>query len=234
MALMPLPLIALLLIFTVPVSPELRAEDWSSKLSAMLAVPNGPHVDLKNGIVALPVEVSNLEGGLEFLASHGKAKDYESIFTSTVKGSMLHFALTSAGFEPSSFDPEEKDFATRINQLKEKGTRLQLRYLPEGGDTPVPVENMLKWSDESDVEAGTWFFAGSYHEQREDKNFYAADLSLCLVGTYPTLNMPVGSLHPVGNPYGDKERYWMPNRKNLPTLGSRGWLIFTRLPTPAP
>ncbi len=199
-----------------------------------IELPGGASVNAARRTVALPVEVVNLSGGLEFLLTLGKTKDYEAVLSTTVAGTLLHFALRSAGMEAAEVSPDA-NFEEKLKAQLEKGTRVEIAVQFAGDDKPRPLQQLLLWSDKSPLEKAEWYFAGSYFKNEEGANVYAADRSLCLIASYPTPEMVIGPTFAVDNPYKDgSKRYLIPNTQALPPVGTQGRLFIQAKAVAAP
>lgn len=188
----------------------------------------GPSIDLDNKIVAVPVELVNLKGGLEFVLCHGNTKAYESLLATTVKGEMIHFAMLSAGFDASSFSGNtELDLDKQLAEQAKTGSRLEISVLFDGAKETSPLSSLLLWGSGNALKENRWFFAGSFLRLLDDgSKSYAANETLCIIASYPALSMVIGPGFPVENPYDpDASSFLMPNQAALPSLGARGTLF---------
>lgn len=195
----------------------------------MVQLEEGLYVVTGGNTVALDVDFYPAVDGLEFIASRGWGKDHETLVATSVSGTMIHFAMMTAGFEPSSFQWSTEASTEDLMQEQSKGgSRLKL-MLSTDSNPPLPIHEYLAWSNGDEVEASTWFFAGSYFAGREGNQFYAADRSLNIVAAYPALDMIMGPVFKVANPYraGGTDRYLKQDMRRFPPEGVGGtlWIL---------
>ena len=185
---------------------------------ALIKLPGNIRLDMENKKVLIPIELVNLSGALEFILSTGKAKDYESLLSTAIKGHDLHFALTSLGF------------MARVDVEKDADKNsMDLALFVQFSDTKEirPLTDMLIWSNKKKVTDNHFIFQGSYFRPVNGRNVYEADTSLNLVAAMLSDDMVVGPAFKVGNPYeaeGDAPAL-LPKAEALPKLGTKGDLI---------
>ena len=119
---------------------ESSKENWIN-LSANI------QIDIDRQIVKVPVEVINHSGGLEFIITIGKVKDYESVFGVDCLAKELHLAMVTVGFETQGFidlkseQPKEPEQMLALNVEINQDLKPIFHYLNWNGDKPIQDMN---------------------------------------------------------------------------------------------
>lgn len=190
---------------------------WAAP-SDMISLPGDLKLYLDSKKISMPIELVNTSDGLEFILSSGKAKDYESMFSTKIKGRDLHFALVSVGFIPK-VDLKESDDVGLV------GLSLFIQF--KGEKKMMPINHYLQWSDGESLKKNQFLFQGSYFRKVNGKKIYEANVSLNLIAAFPSADMVIGPNFKVGNPYENdsKIKPLQPKKSSLPELGTKGELI---------
>lgn len=194
-------------------APKAQA-DWISLSSNI-------QIDIDQQMVKLPLEVINHSGGLEFIITIGKVKDYESVFGVECAAKEIHLAMATVGFEPQGYlDLKSPDY---------QAPKTQLDLLVEIEGKKNKLSHYIAWNGDKPIQDMGFYFCGSFFQKMGEKNHYAADLGLSIVAAYPSKEMLIGPLVSVANPYQEEEgAYLIPHKNVLPPIGTRGWLFIQK------
>ena len=208
-------------ILLVSVGHVLRGEGATTEdRSPWITLPSGIEVNSRDHILKFPIEVVNDNGGLEFLLSIGKDKDYESLFSCAFKAQDLHLALLMIGACPQG--------NILLPPLPE--SRLNMNVIFE--EMSYPIESWLSWSNGEPVKDLGLYFHGSEFALSNKKKVYLADETLNVIGAWASSEMVIGPSIKVGNPYvEDTTPYLHPIAKLPHSKGSKGTMSIT-LATP--
>lgn len=180
------------------------------------------------------------EGILEFVVCRPGTFEHEAIFTTEAKPELVHAALLLCGLKPTPqlaglnelwWDKALKQEDSRVKievEWEEKGTikRVNLTSMlrnrgetEQGGDKAAEVE--VK---------DAWVFAGSFLQAdgESGERFYAANSSGILVGIWPDPSTVIQYGVANGNPYEGKGFGMEINVKNVPKVGTKVNLVFSR------
>ena len=186
--------------------------------SPWISIPSGIEINSRDQMLRFPIEVVNDNGGLEFLLSIGKDKDYESLFGCSFKAQDLHLAMLMIGACPQGNIelPPSADSRVKISVIMAEQT--------------YPLESWLSWSTDEPVKDLGLYFHGSGFATSSTKKVYLADQSLNVVGAWASDDMVLGPAIKVGNPYvEDGTPYLRPCAKMPHPKGTKGSMLIALL-----
>lgn len=205
----------------------------------------GVTVDRRTHEVRIEAAVCLDSGILEYVVCHPGTFEHEAIFTTEVKPELLHAALLLARLKPT---PQRAGLTDLWwgKAMKQKNSRvkIEVEWEREGEPKRVNLTSMLRdreGSEGGDKETSAtaqrqkklqdaWVFAGSFMHTNKNTGAraYAANLSGILVGIWPDPSTVIQYGIPSGNPYEGKGLGIEINKENVPDVGTKVTLVFSR------
>jgi len=224
------------MVFADPASPDkaAKAEEPAIVTEAEIKLP-GVTVNRETLEVRIEATVCLDSGVLEFVVCKPDSFEHESIFTTDAKPELVHAALLLAGLKPTPqlagltdlwWDKAMKQEASRV--------KIEVEWKAAEAQKRVNLSSMVRGREGADgvvVEAqDAWVFAGSFLQTNEDtgERFYAANFSGILVGIWPEPSTVIQYGVASGNPYENKGFGMEINEKNVPKVGTKVNLVFSR------
>lgn len=201
-----------------PLQGEETAPSLAMPHSPWISIPSGIEINSRDQMLRFPVEVVNDNGGLEFILTIGKDKDYESLFACSFKAQDLHLAMLMISACPQG----------NIELQPSLGSRVKISVTM--AEQTYPIESWLSWSNDQPVKDLGLYFHGSAFAMSQNKKIYLADQSLNAVAAWASHDMVLGPSVKVGNPYiEDDTPYLRPCAKLPHPKGSKGSMLIELL-----
>jgi hypothetical protein len=215
-------LLALLLLSVAAV-----AADTAAPTAAMREVSPGVfqigaiRIDQKQHTATFPAKVNMIEGNLEYLLVTTMGATHESLLSTEVQPSDLHFAMLLLGAKgagiatPSSEDAApgqiNKDYLAHAPKLKGDTIHIAVKWKAGDAEKTTPVEDWIfNFQKKKPAPRGPWLYTGSMFS---GERFVAqAEGAFAALVTYP------GAL--INNPRAgsDDDQVWGPNAKAVPPV----------------
>lgn len=190
---------------------------FSEQKSKKIQISPGLEIDIKKNEVYLDVEVVNVEDSLEFVLSYGKTKDYESLLSTKIKPSELHFALVSIGLIK-----HEKS----LTEHQPSKCKIFIQHQNKS----IALNDWLIWSDGKKVEKNTYVFQGSYFIKTDNQSEYAADMNLNMISAVEAEDAVIVPAFKTGNLYHDSgPAFFKANKKTIPRMGLKVKLLIRKI-----
>lgn len=196
----------------------------------------GPiRLDQARHVATFPGKVNMAEGALEYLLVTTEGATHESLLSTTVQPSDLHFSmlllgakgagLTTPGPEDTAPKQINKDYLRGAPKLKGDRIQIAVKWKSGAEEKTVPVEDWITNTEtKKPAPRGPWLYTGSmFHEERFLAQLEGAFASLV---TYPAAL--------INNPRkgSDDDLVWEVNRKAVPPVDTPVEIIITLEPTP--
>jgi len=220
---LPMPLLVLLLTLTVATF----AADTAAPSGAMQEIRPGVFqigtilLDKTKRTATFPGKVNLLDGNLEYLLVHSTGATHESLLSTEIQPSDLHFAMLLLGAKgagittpaPDDAAPAQinQEFLARAPELKGDRILIAVKWTAGDAEKTAPVEDwVLNSETKKPSPRGPWLYTGSMF--RGDRFVAQAEGCFGAIVRYP------GAL--INNPRkgSDNDTIWMPNKKVIPPL----------------
>ncbi len=190
-------------------------------------------LDQAKHVATFPGKVNMVEGAIEYLLVTTEGSTHESLLSTTVQPSDLHFSMLLLGAKGAGITTPAPDDAApkQINKEylrgapKLKGDRIQIAVKWKAGteEKTVPVEDWIANTEtRKPAPRGPWLYTGSmFHEDHFLAQLEGAFASLV---TYPAAL--------INNPRkgSDDDLVWEVNKKAVPPLDTTVEIIITLEP----
>ncbi len=229
-----------------PETPGFEATEKEIKLP-------GVTIDRVTKEVRIDAEVCLDTGLLEYVVCRPDTFEHEAIFTTKAKPELVHAALLLCGLKPTPQLRGLSDLWSE-NALKQKLSRVKIEVEWQEKEEKKRVNLIDMIRDRSDEDDGysspapdaekkekketkvqdAWIFTGSFlHEIEETgKQFYAANSSGILVGIWPDPSTVIQYGIQSGDPYAADHLGMAINEDNVPKVGTKVKLVFSKLAIP--
>ena len=172
--------------------------------------------------------------------------EHEAIFTTEAKPELVHAALLLCGLKPT---PQLRGLSelwwNKAMEREESRVKIEGEWEEEGATKRVNLTSMLRSREGRNEGTGeadpkkqpkeaqvrdAWVFAGSFMQVNRDsgERIYAANLSGILVGIWPDPSTVIQYGIASGNPYDAKDLGMDINEAQVPKVGTKVTLIFSR------
>ena len=206
----------------------------------------GVTIDRATREVSIAGEVCLQSGILEYVVCMPNTFEHEAIFTTSAKPELVHAALLLSGLKPT---PQLRGMTEiwwdKAMQQQASRVKIEVEWKHEGVLKRVNLTSMLQGRQTSTVATqkqdsepqikDAWIFAGSFlHLNKESgEQFYAANRSGILVGIWPDPSTVIQYGLPSGNPRDGEHVGIEIFEENVPQVGTKVKLVFSRKAAPA-